>query len=133
MQIDDKTPALVVVWRAFDQSTAAQSSQWLHQQNDTSPLAADMGKLALKRPLPLLEQKLLVKILKGNTPLISKELRIEKRSTEKQFQTSVILPIGPLEYEALSKLNSHVGCSVCGKKAATRCSQCQSVSYCGAG
>lgn len=128
LQVDDKTSALVVVWCPFDGTTAAQSTPCLHQQ-----AAAAVGNLVVSPPVSLMEQKLLASILKGNAALVPKDFKVEIRSTEKQFHTSVLLPIGPLEYEALSKLNSNVGCAVCGKRAVNRCSQCQSASYCGAG
>lgn len=80
-----------------------------------------------------LEQRLLLKLLKLNASMVHSGYQVERRAGEQSFKVSVLLPIGPLEYTALSKLNANQGCAVCGKRAASRCAGCQSISYCGQG
>ncbi|KAL6304711.1 hypothetical protein BKA93DRAFT_259447 [Sparassis latifolia] len=54
-----------------------------------------------------------------------------KGALEQDFKVSFLLPVGPLTFEDLGKLNADTGCFVCGKKTASLCAQCFSVSYCG--
>ncbi|PIL28918.1 hypothetical protein GSI_08965 [Ganoderma sinense ZZ0214-1] len=80
----------------------------------------------------ILLRKMLLKILKTNSSLVPPDYNVTRGPLEERFKVSVLLPVGPLEYDALSKLNNNMGCTVCGKRASSRCSSCQSVSYCDA-
>ncbi|KAI0752544.1 hypothetical protein C8Q80DRAFT_1302173 [Daedaleopsis nitida] len=129
LQIDENTPALVALYRHFDRSTAAQSSSWVREQADKHPSSVAGPDGVLTIHATALEQKILGKILKLNAALLPAGYEVGRLPTEKSFHLSVIVPIGPLEYDALAKLNSNTGCAVCGKKATNR--WCHSVSYCG--
>ena len=80
----------------------------------------------------LSEQKLLLKLFKMNAALVPQGFKVDRTPTEDRYELSVLLPLGPLEFDAVARLTSNFGCAVCGKKASSRCSQCQSVSYCSA-
>lgn len=80
------------------------------------------------------EQKLLSKLLAQNSKLVPAEyVESFKRSRLEQdhYKATFLLPLGPLSFEDIGKLNSDTGYVVCGEKTASRCSQCQSASYCG--
>ena len=81
----------------------------------------------------LLEQKLLLKTLEGNKKRLAPEYRPRLLQYEDDFEISFLLPIGPLSYHDVGKLNLNTGCAVCGRDIVSRCSQCQSISYCGTG
>ncbi|KAI0752537.1 hypothetical protein C8Q80DRAFT_1267075 [Daedaleopsis nitida] len=127
-EINAETPAIVVMYRAYGRSTALQGVDWLFDQADRNP--AQLGDTLLKVHATPLEQKLLLRVLKQNAGLIPPDVRVHKQPGEREFDVSVLLPVGPLEFDALSKLNSKTCCAVCGRPAEHRCSQCQSVSYC---
>ncbi|KAI1792749.1 hypothetical protein LXA43DRAFT_1060444 [Ganoderma leucocontextum] len=129
LEINDKTPALVVLYHAFDKSTAKSGADWLKDQIATNP--PEIGKVILNVNATPLEQRLLLKLLKLNASMVPSDYEVERRPGEQSFKVSVLLPIGPLEYTALSKLNANQGCAVCGKRAASRCAGCHSISYCG--
>jgi hypothetical protein len=80
-----------------------------------------------------LEQKLLLMILDMNAKRLPPNLNneVERMKSETEFKLSFLLPMGPLGYDDLSKLNINTGCAVCGDDTVSRCAQCQSVSYCG--
>lgn len=103
--------------------------QWLRRMQDKHSNARYLMNI---KSTPL-EQKLLLRLLAINGKLLSKTYNPQKESTEQNFKVSFLLPIGPLSYDDISKLNSDPGCVLCGKKTTSRCSQCQSVAYCGSG
>ena len=80
-----------------------------------------------------LEQKLLLLILEMNSKRLPPSLTVKRLNSEKDFKLSFLLPIGPLSYHDVGKLNLNTGCAVCGRDIVSRCSQCQSISYCGTG
>ncbi|KAI0329865.1 hypothetical protein GY45DRAFT_1324470 [Cubamyces sp. BRFM 1775] len=129
LKVNEKTPALVVLYRAFNPSTARENAMWVFDQSKLNASVHGKGFVHLRSSA--IEMKLLLKLLRGNTHLVPANFKIDKQASEAQFKPSVLLPVGPLDFDALSKLSHNPGCSVCGKKAASRCSQCQSVSYCG--
>jgi len=45
--------------------------------------------------------------------------------------SSFLLPLGPLSMKDIGSLTKDVGCVICGKAGAAKCSGCQTVSYCG--
>ena len=131
LEVNDKTPALVVLYRYFDKSSAMSGANWVKDQVATNP--PELGKVILNVNATPIEQRLLVKLLKLNASMVPPDYEVERRPGEEAFKISVLLPLGPLEYTALSKLNANQGCPVCGKRAASRCAGCHSVSYCGQG
>ncbi len=131
LEVDENTPAIVVLYRSFIPSDLMACAQWTLNQADSNP--PSVGRSIINVTATPLEQKLLLKLLKVNAPLVPPDFTIERQRGEEHFSVSVLLPVGPLEFDALAKLNEKQGCSVCGKKTTSRCSQCQSASYCGSG
>ena len=115
----------VLLYRSFNTSTAMEGLAWAHEMSTV------YGAMAVNIQCTPIEQKLFLKVLKGNMHLVPKDYKVDRHETEKDYKVSVLLPVGPLEYGPLAKLNSNVGCVVCGKRTVSRCSQCQSASYCG--
>nr|VWO97504.1 N/A [Ganoderma boninense] len=131
LEVNEKLPVFVVLYRTIDQATGASGADWAILQSRSNPPHLGNGFHSMKATL--LEQKMLLKILKANKSLVPPDYTVTRGRLEERFEVSILLPVGPLEYNALSKLNSNMGCAVCGKRASSRCSSCQSVSYCGAG
>lgn len=80
-----------------------------------------------------LEQKFLLKILKMNARLLPHNFTPQILESERDFQVSFLLPMGPLSFEDVGDLSLEAGCAICGKDTANRCSQCHSIRYCGNG
>ena len=80
-----------------------------------------------------LEAKLILKLLEVNSKLLSPHYQPPRDKSEEEFKLSILLPIGPLGFYELGRLSNDPGCAVCGKERKSRCSQCQSVSYCSVG
>ena len=131
LSVDEQTPAIVVLYRSFDHSTGREGVEWMYRQIELQENTPNTGTPGIYRvnATPL-EQKVFVKLLEGNKALVPPDFPIERQPGEELFRASVILPVGPLELDALVKLNEQ-GCPGCEKKATSRCSQCHSVSYCG--
>ncbi|RDX40255.1 hypothetical protein OH76DRAFT_1413096 [Lentinus brumalis] len=131
LEVDEKTPAIVVLYRSFDKSTAMEGAEWvcLQTEPDSSPVPS--GSIINITATPL-EQKLLLKLLKLNQHFIPSDFDVKRHPTEATFRLSVLFPIGPLDFAARTKLSHNMGCGVCGRRATSRCGQCQSVSYCSA-
>lgn len=130
LEVDEKIPAIVVLYRAFDKSTAMEGVDWVlfqSESDESSPLPE--GSIVNITATPL-EQKLLLKLLKINQHIVPPDYEVDRHETETAFRLSVVFPIGPLDFAARAKLSHNMGCGVCGQKATSRCSQCQSVSYC---
>ncbi|KAM5546042.1 hypothetical protein V8D89_000168 [Ganoderma adspersum] len=125
LELKDKIPVFVLLYRSFNTSTAMEGLAWAHEMSTV------YGAMAVNIQCTPIEQKLFLKLLKGNSHLVPKDYKVDRHQTEKDYKVSVLLPVGPLEYGPLAKLNSNVGCVVCGKRTVSRCSQCQSASYCG--
>ena len=123
LQVTEDTPAIVLLYRTFTRENVYEGIEWMREQRDTR------GALPQIHATPI-EQKLLLKLLKNNASLVPPELEVDRTSTEVNYRLSVLLPIGPLEFEDIASLNKVVGCSVCGKKEASKCSQCLTVTYC---
>lgn len=80
-----------------------------------------------------IEIKMLAKLLAINEKHLPTTFKPQRLGAEDGFKPSFLMPVGPLSFEDLGKLNVDYGCAVCGEKSSKRCAQCQSVSYCGAG
>ena len=131
MEATTNLPLFVVLYRAVDQETQRSTENWVLEQlktdlPNTTPTLSNMSSSSL-------EQKMILKVLKQNASLVPTDYEVARLPLEEHFKVSVLIPVGPLEYEALSKLNNNMGCSVCGKSGGYRCKGCQSVSYCSAG
>ena len=128
LEVDRRTPVFVLLYRDFSFVTGLQGIMWTKEKVD-----ADGLQSLREINATVDEQKLILRLLDMNKSLLPSGFGVSKTRTEDQFQLSVLLPIGPLEFDAIARLNSNFGCSVCGKKAASKCAQCQSASYCGQG
>ncbi|RPD60626.1 hypothetical protein L226DRAFT_506562 [Lentinus tigrinus ALCF2SS1-7] len=124
--VDSDTPGVVLTYWAINNETGAEGADWICMQ-----MRRDVGVTEIKATV--LEMKLLLKVLAMNARLLPPEYKPPKDPLEKHFKLSVLFPLAPLSFDVLGKLNSDVGCALCGKRQASRCSQCHSVSYCGAG
>jgi hypothetical protein len=82
-----------------------------------------------------LERDMLLKLLYSNSKRLSADYKPERLEYEDTFQSSFILPLGPISMHDLGKLTNNTGCAVCGdvRKALMRCADCQSISYCSRG
>lgn len=85
-----------------------------------------------KLTVPLLEQKLLIKILDQNSQRVSASFKPKRHATESTYTSSFILPLRALTKENIGTLTK-AECARCGKSAVSRCSACKAVSYCGKG
>ncbi|KAI0704243.1 hypothetical protein C8T65DRAFT_728205 [Cerioporus squamosus] len=116
--VDKDVPAIVVLYRPFIRSTAKDCTQWIFEcpcdRQSVHPHQQIVGRS---------EAALLY--LKLNASLVFADFPVDKKPNEARFKPSVLLPVAPLDFDALSKMAHNLGCSVCGKKAASRCAQCQ--------
>ncbi|KAI0689810.1 hypothetical protein C8T65DRAFT_721316 [Cerioporus squamosus] len=112
LEVDKDVPAIVVLYRPFIRGSSN---------------APAIGKAFIHINKSLVEVKLLLLYLKLNASLVFADFPVDKKPNEARFKPSVLLPVAPLDFDALSKMAHNLGCSVCGKKAASRCAQCQSV------
>ncbi|KZT04914.1 uncharacterized protein LAESUDRAFT_760660 [Laetiporus sulphureus 93-53] len=109
-ELNAKTPVIAVLYQNFAEGdNPLLGIQWCQAQVDK------YGPPAYCITATILEQKILLKL----------------QDFEDDYKVSFPLPVGPLGYEDIAKLNSDTGCALCGKKSSSRCSQCQTVSYCG--
>ncbi|KAI0704229.1 hypothetical protein C8T65DRAFT_611445 [Cerioporus squamosus] len=131
LEADEKTPAIVVLYRAFDKSTAMEGAAWLCLQSEPDSSPVPSGSIVNITATPL-EQKLLLKLLKLNQHFVPSGFDVKRHETEHGFRFSVLFPIGPLDFAARTRLSHNMGCGVCGRRATSRCAQCQFVSYCSA-
>lgn len=131
LEINEETPAIVVLYRLLDRSIALEGAEWVQTQSRSNAPALGRGSILITAT-PL-EQKLLLRLLKLNASLLPADYPVKRQPGEESYKLSVLLPVGPLEFDTVAKLNDRQGCSVCGNKTTSRCSQCQSVSYCGQG
>jgi hypothetical protein len=79
------------------------------------------------------EQILLLSILDHNAGRLSPAYKPKLDTTEKTFKLSFLVPMKALSQEDVGRFTTTSGCSVCGKKTASRCSGCFLVEYCGKG
>ena len=129
LELDKDTPVIVLLYRFVIRANVMEGLQWLKQMQQ---MHGNSGYLMNIKSTPL-EQKLLLKLLAINGKLLSQTYQPTKASTEQNFKVSFLLPLGPLSYADVGKLNNDPGCVLCGKKTTSRCSQCQSAAYCGSG
>ncbi|PIL28924.1 hypothetical protein GSI_08971 [Ganoderma sinense ZZ0214-1] len=130
LEVTKNLPLFVVLYQAADQETQGSTEDWVLEQLKTDPPSSSPA-LSNISSSPL-EQKMILKVLKQNSSLVPTDYEVDRQPLEAHFKVSMLIPVGPLEYEAVSKLNNNMGCSVCGKSGGYRCKGCQSVSYCSA-
>jgi len=123
LELDKDTPVIILLYQSVTRATVMEGLQWLRQMQDKQD---SPGYLANIKCTPL-EQKLLLNILANNGKLLSSTYKPRKESSEQNFKVSFFLPLGPLSFEDVGKLNNDTGCVLCGRKTTSRCSQCQSV------
>ncbi|KAF9004444.1 hypothetical protein BDZ89DRAFT_1080551, partial [Hymenopellis radicata] len=95
----------------------------------TSHFANDSGVSRINATVE--EQALFRKLLAENARRVSVSFNPKKESYEKTFRPSFVVPIGPINQIDIGRLTYNTGCEICGNKTTSRCSQCQSASYCG--
>ncbi len=130
LKFTDGTPVILLIHQSVTGRSAFPCKHWVEDLQRTTY----KGTLQLPQiPATELEQKLLTTLLAMNAEHIPTDYRVTTRRTEYDFCTSFFLPVGPLSFEDVGKLNADTGCVVCGEKIASRCSRCLSVSYCSSG
>ena len=128
--LNGDTPALIVIYIPVDRTELTPVMLWL-QEHRFRPGGSIFIPVTV-RATPL-EQALLLTLLDQNAKHLAASYKPDLLWSEKAFKLSFILPLGPLTFEDIGKLNSDPGCKVCGNKSTSRCSGCQSESYCSAG
>ena len=127
--MDKDTPAIVLLYRYETRASGLRGAQWCqHMQHKYGPPQGGLNIQATP-----LEQKLLLKLLAMNGKTLLSSYAPAKDAIEQNFRASFLLPLGPLSYQDIGKLNNDPGCILCGKRAPVRCRQCMSVVYCGSG
>ncbi|KAI0767665.1 hypothetical protein C8Q74DRAFT_1204403 [Fomes fomentarius] len=132
LELDESTPAIVLLYRIYTRADGLEGIKWCQYQYNKVDQRPGDNDIRTIMTTPL-EFKLLQELLAMNAKLLPLEYKPRKDLYEEKFRVSVLLPVGPLTFEALGSLNNDTGCVICGKERTSRCSQCQCVSYCGAG
>ncbi|KAH9848072.1 hypothetical protein C2E23DRAFT_740226 [Lenzites betulinus] len=127
-EVDEHTPALVLLYFPVSRANALEGARWVQYQVQNNP--KNLGGVGMNINASPLEQKVLLKLLGMNEKLLPSDFVPVRRRFEEKYRASVILPVGPLSFEAIGKLTADSGCTICGKRGARRCSQCQSAAYC---
>ncbi|KAI0816920.1 hypothetical protein BC628DRAFT_1334034 [Trametes gibbosa] len=127
-EVDERTPAILILYYPVSRANAMEGARWVQYQVQYNPKSLD--GVGMNINASLLEQKVLLKLLGMNQKLLPSSFAFERKRFEEKYHLSVILPVGPLGFEAIGKLTSDTGCEVCGKRGARRCAQCQSAAYC---
>ncbi|OSC99312.1 hypothetical protein PYCCODRAFT_1460866 [Trametes coccinea BRFM310] len=128
-KLDDKTPAMIILYRVYGLEGAREGIRWVGKQAANNPKS--LGDVGAEIKGQQIDQKLILKLLDMNTKLLPPGYKAKRQRGEEKYRVSVVLPVGPLSADAIGKLNSKAGCAICGKPALQRCGQCQSASYCG--
>ncbi|EIN07038.1 hypothetical protein PUNSTDRAFT_104486 [Punctularia strigosozonata HHB-11173 SS5] len=123
--LSEKTPIIVVLYRIITLSNAQEGFQWLEKRHVQCEIVNTFCTPA--------EQKLVKLLLQRNSKLISPDFKPSRLSGEDNFSVSCVLPIGPLDFADVARLNADElkGCIVCGKQTLKECSRCRSAKYCG--
>lgn len=122
-------PVILVLYLRKDSGGDKKVAKWLDAQATSAN-----GEPKLSRGTEL-QVKLLAETLSMNSKHLPEgfEPDIIPEESELKCKTSFLVPMAPLGFDAIAKLNADFGCTVCGKKSAKRCSKCQSATYCSAG
>ncbi|KAH9925047.1 uncharacterized protein BXZ73DRAFT_91190 [Epithele typhae] len=125
VEVNEHTPAIVVLYRDFTIATAAEGLAWV-QEHFRGP-----APLTKVHATPL-EIKLFLKLLDTNAALLPEGHDVAKLRGphEDAYRLSVVLPVAPLDFTAVAKLNYNPGCHVCGKRDSKYC-PCRCLRYCG--
>lgn len=121
----------MLLYRIYTRADGLEGIKWCQYQYNKVDQRPGDNDIRTIMTTPL-EFKLLQELLTMNAKLLPLGYKPRKDLYEEKFRVSVLLPVGPLTFEALGSLNNDTGCVICGKERTSRCSQCQSVSYCGA-
>lgn len=132
-KLDDKTPVLIVAYLAqtLKNHDPGRTEKWM-VATATASNSNSLGWDSKFQATPL-EQVLFITLLEQNVAYLDVSYKVKQTLSEDGFKTSFILPLGPLSYEDVGRLNTNFGCNVCGKKTKSRCSGCQNESYCSTG
>ncbi|KAH9925054.1 uncharacterized protein BXZ73DRAFT_50322 [Epithele typhae] len=123
----ESAPAIVVLFRAFTRENAMEGMAWAQAQ---ARIGADGVRSLHQIYATPIEQKLFLRLLAANASCLPAGFDVDRQAIEESYKLSVILPLGPLDFTSIGKLNNDAGCYICGAPKASRCGQCQSVSYC---
>ncbi|KAH8798447.1 hypothetical protein DL96DRAFT_1699457 [Flagelloscypha sp. PMI_526] len=129
--IESTTPLLVVIYLPGTKLNPLPGLRWIQnlmKHPSYNGIANITGTF--------LEQKLLLRLLALNEKYLDATFKTLVKSqvdanTEQSFHVSFLLPLNTIGSEDLGKLNAEIGCEICGKNTASRCSQCQTLKYCG--
>ncbi|KAJ3542898.1 hypothetical protein NM688_g5924 [Phlebia brevispora] len=123
-KLDDKTPILLVLYMITTAEDPWPGVRWVQEQQRRDGFIPNISATEI-------ELKMLAHLLSMNEKVLPAAVKLKKLPAEKGFKASFLLPLGPLSFEDVGKLNLDVlGCPVCGSKASKRCAKCQMVMYC---
>ncbi|KAI0943561.1 hypothetical protein AcW1_002697 [Taiwanofungus camphoratus] len=126
-ELDAQTPLITLLYQSITSANPLPGIEWVQAQMAKQ---SRQGVLQNIKATPL-EQKLMLRLLALNAAHLAAGFKPARDRTEQGFRASFLLPVGPLSFEDLGKLNIDTGCALCGAKTASRCAQCQSAAYCG--
>ena len=96
---------VVLLYHPETRATGLRGARWAqHMQQKYGPPQGGLNIHATP-----LEQKLLLKLLSMNGKALSPSYTPEKDAIEQHFRASFLLPLGPLSYQDIGKLNNDPG------------------------
>ena len=75
---------MVLLYRPFNRSNAIEGARWAQRQAANNP--QNVGGIGVNIKATLLEQKLLLKLLKMNAKLLPSDFTVEKQPDEERFK-----------------------------------------------
>lgn len=127
--IDEKTPVMVLLYHHSSKKDSGEGATWMGSITKYGFSSSGFQKMMATEA----ERLLLREILAMNSRLLPNDFNPKRVDEERNFKLSCFVPVGPLSFEDLAHLNADQGCALCGAPTERRCTQCQSVSYCGKG
>ncbi|KAL4244335.1 MYND-type zinc finger protein samB [Abortiporus biennis] len=100
---EGKTPLIVLIYLPTTKADPAPGLNWIHEQ--ISQGAMSLANISATDT----EGKSLLKLLEMNSRLVPSSFTFKRSKTEKDFKVSLLLPLGPLDFEGIAKLNFDTG------------------------